>query len=380
MVKSSKCVKCGSLQFVKHGLTQAGVQRFRCIDCSKTWTLGTGETPTVDLANISQQYLDGKTIRELVKYYPTSPVRINHQVRAYLEQCPDWHNFVDTLVPNHNPKQIYLSGKKFNCSWKGGQANKMFVAFAIDAMTSLVIAYKVSFSDSDEIWMDLLTNLKSRNIRTNSFLTNGSENSQEALNRVFPETDKRITFHKNYRDKELGCCLSKLSPSDKLIGDATKIYFLNGNLKLAHFLGYKNEDLLFSFLMKNRVVFMEILKDRLFARTKLYNDNLPYMFQKRFEKFHLLKDDPCPIINGWIANCMLQSDNNGINRLALYTQEPYAISFKKFAVNDIKPLRYNNISSKYIERLLLEVAARGLELPIYVSECSFDINKCLLVG
>lgn len=380
MVKNTKCQKCGSTRFVKHGLTSVGLQRYRCIDCSKTWSESNNNNFNVDLANISALYLEGKTIRELVEFYPVSLLKINQQVRNYLSKCPDWINFLDNLVKEHKPRQIYLSGKKFNCSWFGKESNEMFAAFAIDSMTGLIISYKVSCGDTDEIWHELLKDLKSRNIFTLSFLTNGSESSHEALNELYPNTEIKINYHRNYRDKEIGCCLSKFSPSDKLINDAVKIYFLNGNYKLIKHLGYESEEMLHRFLQKNKSLFLEIMKERLHLRTKLYNDNLPAMFQKRFEKFHLLKENPFPIINSWVSYRMLTPDINGITRLALYTQEPHLINFKLFSQHAIQSLKYSNASTTYLERLLLEVAARGLELPTNITDCNFDANRCLLVG
>ncbi|MBX3044054.1 MAG: IS1 family transposase [Candidatus Kapabacteria bacterium] len=378
--KSIKCLKCESTKFVKHGVTPKGVQRFKCLDCLKTWTDGRKSLHNIDLSYISQLYLGGKTTRELVKYYPTSPVRVNHRVRTFLNECPDWHDYIDRFLPIRKTKQLFISGKKFHCSWAGGESNDMYVAFAIDSMTGFILAYQLSCNDSQDVWAALFDNLKKRNINTHSFLTNGSDNSQKVLDIYYPDVDKRITYHKNYRDREIGCCLSRLSPSEKLISDSAKIYFVNGNLMLADILGYKTESQLYSFLLRNQEEFTDIVKERLNQRTKLYNDNIPILFQKRFEKFHLLREDPVPLINSWVANMMLSPDAKGISRLALYTQKPYLLSFKDFTENKIAKPEHDGISINYLEKLLLEVTARGLELPIYVSECSFDIGKCLLVS
>ena len=379
MLKSVSCINCNSTNFVKHGLTTKGVQRYRCLQCSKTWTSSKEKVVGIDLAKLSQQYLDGKTTRELVKYYPTSPVRINHQIRSYLTECPDWLDYIDSIIPFHNPKQIYLSGKKFHCSWKSSESNEMFVAFAIDSMTGFVIAYKVSCGESNDIWVELLNNLKSRTIKVSSFLTNGSEKSQNALAQIFPEADKRITYHRIYRDKELSCCLSRISPGAKLVSDAARIYFSNENTKLAVYLGYNDEKQLFEFLQQNQVQLTEIVKSRLVARTKMFNDSLPNLFQKRFEKFHLLRDSPYPIINSWVANQMLTNDDNGLTKLSLYTQDPYKIQFKHFVKNKIKNVTYQKTENGLLKRLLLEVSARGLELPIFRNDCEFNFEKCILI-
>jgi hypothetical protein len=111
----------------------------------------------------------------------------------------------------------------------------------------------------------------------------------------------------------------------------------------------------------------------------MYNDSLPNLFQKRFEKFHLLKEDPFPIINSWVAYQMLTPDNFGISKLSLYTQEPYNINFKHFVNNKIKTADLEHLERPFLEQMLLEVVVRGLELPVNSNECGFNVDKCLLL-
>lgn len=379
MTKNNLCIKCNSSNFVKHGLTSAGVQRFRCLDCTRTWVASKEKTSKIDLTDIALHYLDGKSIRQLVKYYQTSPVRINQQIRAFFDECPDWNLYVDNHCNYHKPKQIFITGKKFHCSWRAEQKNEMFVAFAIDSMTNFILGYTVACGDSSEVWFELFDSLKNRNITTSSFLTNGSEKSMQALEQVYPNTDMRISYHKSHRDKELSCCLSRMTPSEKLMTDASKIYFLNENVKLAQFLGINNESALLNFIVQNNAVFTDILTERLISRTKLMNDNLPTLFQKRFEKFHLLRENPLPIINSWIANQMLQPDKNGLTKFALYTQQPFSNKFKHFAKNKTITVKYDKSEIPFLQRLLIEVVARGLELPLHISDCNFNKAKCSLV-
>lgn len=379
------CIRCKSSDIVKHGLTLKGVQRFRCLSCNKTWTIKKEikeKNKKTQISKISELYLDGRTSRELAKIYPTSPVRINSMIRQFLSSSPNWHDYIDNLLneKNHkNPKQIYLSGKKFYCSWNNPDFNEMFVAFAIDSMTGFILAYNVCFGESHHIWVELLNNLKERNINTNFFLTNGSEISINAVSQTFPESDIKISYHRNYRDKELACCLSRSSPENKLINDAARIYFSLNNQNIAHELGLKDENMLSEYLLSIQDEFLEIVKLRLFYRTKLYNDSLPILFKKRFEKFHLLKDDPNPIINSWVAKQMLSKDENGLTRLALFTQDYSKLNFDDFINNNINKPNFRH-SKKVQNRLLLEVVARCLELPIFTNECQFDFDKCCLVS
>jgi hypothetical protein len=379
MSKVRICIRCKSSETVKHGLTSKGVQRYRCLECNKTWTTEKEKNQNNQIAKISEQYLDGKTTRELAKLYPTSPVRINSLIRQYLSASPDWHDYIDKLIINHTPKQIYLSGKKFHCSWNDPQFNEMFVAFAMDSMTGFVLAFKVCFGESNDIWVDLLNNLKQRNITTYSFLTNGSEKSLNSVRQIFPTSDIRITYHKNYRDKELGCCLARISPESKLINDASRIYFSLYNNRLASQLGLNDEKMLRDYLFTKQSEFVEMLKQRLNFRTKQFNDNLPIIFQKRFEKFHLLKEDPNPIVNSWVANQMLCKDENGLSRLALYTQDYSKLQFKDFVSNQTKIRASSKPDDKVLNRLLIEVVVRCLELPLFSNECHFDFGKCALV-
>lgn len=377
MVKS--CVYCRSTDIIRHGQTSLGVQRYRCFTCGKTWSSKTNYHNIKNLPKMAHDYLNGKTIRELSKQYHSTPTRINTIIRDYLKRAPDWHEFVDLSVNNHTPRQIYLSGKKFHCSWNRSDCNEMYIAFAIDSLTGFVLAYKVCFDETVDIWMELLNNLKERSIVSNSFLTNGSEKSIVSVKSIYPASDLKINYHKNYRDRELGCCLSRVSPSQKLINDASRVYFTMKNNKIANKLGIKDESELRDFLCKREILFLDIVKKRLQNRTKIFNDNLPNLFQKRFEKFHLLKEDPQPLVNSWVANQMLLKDENGISRLTLYTQDYSKLDFNSYVRHRFSINTINKHSSKLLEQLLLEVTARSLELPLFSNECHFDFGKCALV-
>jgi hypothetical protein len=62
-------------------------------------------------------------------------------------------------------------------------------------------------------------------------------------------------------------------------------------------------------------------------------DCLAEDFKARFERFHMIKDDPRPIINGWIALKMLERLEFGSNRISLYNQRMLSVDFMDFTQN-----------------------------------------------
>ena len=91
-------------------------------------------------------------------------------------------------------------------------------------------------------------------------------------------------------------------------------------------------------------------------------------FQKRFEKFHMLKCDPYPIINGWIAENMLKRLDIGFSLLSLYLKIPVFTSFKNFTCGNLPYVvgfdKYNKIESA----LAVELAMRQLFIKSYYSK------------
>jgi hypothetical protein len=87
-------------------------------------------------------------------------------------------------------------------------------------------------------------------------------------------------------------------------------------------------------------------------------------FHKRFEKFHMLKYDPFPIINGWIAWWMLAPLPIGFSRLSLYLQHPHETHFTNFNCGTLPKSLDLPLDSEEMRTFVIELAVRSLHIPI----------------
>ncbi|MFW6276471.1 MAG: hypothetical protein ACOC2K_02220, partial [Bacteroidota bacterium] len=101
-------------------------------------------------------------------------------------------------------------------------------------------------------------------------------------------------------------------------------------------------------------------------------------FKTRFEKFHMLKENPEPIINGWIAKQMLEPLEMGFSRLSLYMQLPAKTGFKDFSCGNTPEIIPLPNDSAELKNFIIEIATRGLQLPIMHHKCEMKIDKCSL--
>ena len=380
MIKNQNpvCVFCKSQKVIKHGKTSTGNRRYRCRVCGKTWVLEKMETVRPDLPDIVELYLKGRTYRDLVSIYHSSPLRINQKIREFLDGCPDWEEYLDACVDKHEPRLIYLVGREFSCACKGAKSNKMYLALAVDALSTTVIGYEIDNKESKTVWMYLLDRLNCRGVLCPTFMAIGSKNIEEAVETVFPYSNLRIFFHKAYRDKEILCCLSRFPMNNKLINDALKAYDSLKNKNLNRYLKNINEKRLKDVLVASHEQFIKRLRDRMDNRVRTRIDGLLTAFQTRFEKFHMLKGDPKPLINGWIAQTMLSRLSIGFSRLALYLQIPSATSFKSYSCGNKPQLLYLQEDSPLLKTFVIEIVARGLQIPVYYSRCEMKLDKCSL--
>jgi hypothetical protein len=370
---------CGSTEIVKHGFSTSKSQRYICKNCKKTFVYYEGMPPKYDKWKLTDSYLEGKSYRELIDEYGSTPQRINQKIRNFLSDCPRWEDYIDLIISKHSPKLIIFTGKKFSCSYEDAPGNSMFIAFAIDALSSLVLAYETSLYESNECWTNLFKKMNSRNINCNNFFSNGSELIDNAINEFYFNPTKKINYHKTVRDKELSCCLTRSNVTDKLIQDAVKIYASIENKKLYSYFSLKDERDLVEILNCNTELFLNIVKSRLENRQTMKIDSFISDFQERFEKFHLLKEDPEPIINGWIARSMLVKNDNGFSNLSLYMQIPNEATIADFASSKPpKPMRFKTVSPRSI-KFIIEIMARVLELPIISNECDLKFESCVLM-
>jgi hypothetical protein len=209
-------------------------------------------------------------------------------------------------------------------------------------------------------------------------MSNGSKSIEEAVKTVFPYSNIRINYHKAYRDKELACCIFRLPINNKLINDAIRVYNSLDNKSLSRYLRIHREKKFQDILFESQEEFIKRVKDRLENKSKIRIEGLSASFQTRFEKFHMLKDDPYPVINGWIAKTMLQRLSVGFSRLSLYMQVPATTTFKNFTCGTIPNELDLKEESPLLRTFVIEIAARGLQLPIIFNKCEMKLDKCSL--
>lgn len=372
------CIYCKSPKVIKHGKTSTGNPRFRCRKCNKTWVLEKNEPIRPDLADVTEAYLNGRTCRDLVNVYHSSPLRINQKIREFLEGCPSWEEYLDASIKKHEPRLIYLIGKNFSCACNGSKNNTMFLAMAVDALSTLVLGFEIGKSETRQLWSTLLDRLNNRGIYSPSFMANGNRCIEESVQTVFPSSAIRINYHRAYRDKEILCCLSRITINNKLVSDAIKIYNSLDNKNLTKYLKMNKDKRMYDILFSSQEDFIKRLKERLNNKSRMRVEGLSAAFQTRFEKFHMLKDDPYPVINGWISKLMLTRLDIGFSRLSIYSQIPSFTSFKGFSCGKLPQDMHLKEDSPLLKTFVIEVASRGLQLPIIFSKCEMKSDKCSL--
>jgi len=376
--KDVVCIYCKSPKVIKHGKTSTGNKRYRCRTCGKTWVVEKNEIIRPDIAEVVEAYLDGRTYRDLVSVFHSSPLRINQKIREYLEGCPNWEEYLDTCTHNHTPRLIYLVGRNFSCSTKDTANNSMYLVMAIDALSTVVLGYEIGLKDSKTVWLEMITRMHKRGIRCNTFMTNGSKHIEEAVQTIYPSASMRIYYHRAYRDKEIMCCLTRLPINNKLINDSLKAYETLKNEKLNQYLEKNISKSLEDIVLLYPEQFIKRLKERLDSRPKIRVEGLSSAFQSRFEKFHMLKDDPIPVVNGWIARWMLSIQDFGFSRLSIYMQVPCPTSYKQFACGQIPEKVLMDENDPLLRGFVIEVAARCLQIPVFYSKCEMKLDKCSL--
>ncbi len=370
------CPFCESDTVIKHGKTLTGNPRFRCRTCKKTWVIEKAENFRPEMNDIAEAYLNGMTFRELVDVYHSSPLRINQKIRTFLQECPKWSNYLDSIVKPGVVKVVAVFGKSFACASKDSDSNSMFVAFAIDVLSGVVISHAVGSNDNAEVWEELLKDIKSRKFTVESFLSNGTMKITKAISEIFPKSAIKINYEKVYRENEIGCCLSKIPQSNKLLDDAKGVLESIENQNLNQLVEAKFGKNIIEVLELLNDDFINRLKDKFDEKVNPKHDSFTVAFRKRFEKFHMIKEDPRPLVNGWIALSMMKRLTNGFSRLALYAQRPYATSFSHFADNTQPVLLNLDKESPLLKSLIVEISARALQLPIVYSRCEMKIDKC----
>lgn len=378
--ENPNCIYCNSSKVIKHGRTSTGNRRYRCRNCGKTWVPEKSETLRPDISDIVEAYLNGRTCRDLVSIYRSSPLRINQKIREFLAGCPNWEDYIDSYVRKHEPRMVYLVGKTFSCSCNNGSGdNTMFLAMAVDALSTCVLGYQVAELEDRDAWIKLLDRMNCRGILPATFMGSGSLEIEEAVDIVYPYSALKIYYHRAYRDRELSCCLARMPINNKLIADAVRTYNSMDNHNLSKYLISNNDSRLRDYLLDSPEHFIKRLKERIDNKPRTRVEGLTSAFRARFEKFHMLKGDPLPVINGWISKQMLSRLNIGFSRLSIYTQIPSATSFKKYSCGNLPERIKLEEDSPRLRTFVVEIAARSLQVPLFFSKCEMKLDKCSLI-
>jgi len=370
-----ECVYCQSQNAVKHGKSRTGCPRFRCRDCGKTWINNDEKSDKPEMNFLIEEYLEGATLRSLTTSIKTSPMRINQKIRQSLSNSMNWETFVEGISAKHQPSIVYLMGRSFACSAPGSSDNNMFIAIAVDGLSSFVLGYEITGKDNFEVWNTLLERLSKRST-VNQFIANGNLHIEKAISNNFPKAEIKINFHKLYREKEINCCLAKLPVKQKLLLDTIRYYDVLQNKSLDQILKTEYNSSFQHFLSEHYEEFINYVDHRCNSKQSVKIEDLLEEFRRRFERFHSIKDDPRPIVNGWIVAKMLNPMSFGFSRLSLYLQRPVEYSFTDYmAGNKPKTVKFKR-DSEELKNFVIEIGTRVLQLPLTSKRCELKMENC----
>ncbi|MFC2084021.1 hypothetical protein ACFLS9_03105 [Bacteroidota bacterium] len=338
--------------------------RFRCRYCQRTWIKSKLTRTNPDFGALADAYLSGYSYRDLRSIYPNSPSRINQKVREYLLGCPHWEEYLDSCSPKHEARLIHLVGTKFNCTSEDNDENCMFLGMAIDALSTVVLGFQIGKRESKDLWVTLLDRLNCRGIICPTFMSYGSKVIEDSLKIVFPYASSYNNFTRAYYDKNLTNKLYHSIDRRKLILEAINAYKSNRSYPLNDYLvifkDKRNKDL----ILNSQEHFINRLQERIQMRSRLRFEGLLSAFRDRFEKFHMIRFNPLPIINGWIARWMLIPLPIGFSRLSLYLQSPCKTQFRSFNCGNLPEPLNLPIDSLEMRTFVVELAVRSLHIPI----------------
>jgi hypothetical protein len=358
------CPFCNSSRLIKHGKTSANVQRYRCRFCHRTWVENKIGKQNPDIGALTEAYLSGYSYRDLHSIYQSSPIRINQKIRGYLIGCPSWEEYLDACTPKHEARLIHLVGKKFKCNMGGNKEHLMFLAMAIDALSTVVLGYELARNDSTGTWIRLLDRMNCRGFVCPTFMSYGFKTIDDALKIVFPYSTAFNNYTRACYDKHLKNELYYSPDTIKLISEATNAYKINQSSPLENYLVIFKDKRMKQIVLDSKEYFLQRLQERINKRSAIRFEGLLNAFQRRFEKFHMIKYDPLPIINGWIAWWMLVPLPIGFSRLSLYLQHPFKTYFKNFNCGTLPVPMKLPIESPEMKTFIVELAVRSLHIPV----------------
>ncbi len=358
------CPFCRSSKVVKHGKTSANKVRYRCIYCKRTWVKNGVNRQCPDFGELAEVYLSGSSYRDLRSVYRSSPIRINQKIREYLAGCSPWEEYLDACTPKHDSRLIHLVGKKFKANVCGSREHSMYLALAIDALSTVVLGFEIGECESESVWMTLLDRMNCRGIVCPTFMSYGFKVIEDALKVVFPYSETLHNFTRSCYDKHLKDELVRSVDTRKLILEAIDAHMNDRSCRLEDYLVIFKDKRMKQIVLNSRECFSRRLQERIIQQPITRFEGLLGAFQKRFEKFHMIKYDPYPIINAWIAWWMLEPLPIGFSRLSLYLQCPCETHFKNFNCGTLpKPVELS-LDSPEMRTFVVELAVRSLQIPV----------------
>lgn len=361
------CIYCNSHSVIKHGKTRSGDSRFRCKECEKTWVKGIVIYNKPDISAIAESYLLGYSICELVPFYKSSPHRINMKIREFLGETQSWEIFLDKNSEVRNTNVVYLQGVWFNCSYNSPEDNSMFVAFAIEGLSSNIIGFEIAEGNTEQVWEKLLSRMQQRGYKVKTFLTRDIKAMESPVNKYFEDSRLKLYLHKLNRDKEVAhqcCLLENKTLRDKLIDDALKFYSKLDNQSYSSYLRNKFDMDIRTCINSDCEGFFSCMMKNCGKESESRLEQLLLEFEGRFEKFHALKSEPYAIINAWVGLYMLRPMECGFTRYSLYNQVPCKCSFACFASNHNDEQCEFIPNQKELNSFANEITIRALHLPI----------------
>jgi len=195
-------------------------------------------------------------------------------------------------------------------------------------------------------------------------MSHGAKGIEDALKTVFPYAVRLHNFTKTCYDRHLENELSCPIDSRRLALEATKGYSRKSACSINDHLVVLEDRRMKQIVLDSREYFIERLRERVSQKCPSHFEGLLEAFRERFEKFHMIKYDPAPIINGWIGRWMLEPLPIGFSRLSLYLQRPCETHFKNFSCGTMpKPLDLP-IDSPEMRSFVIELAVSSLRIPI----------------
>jgi len=360
------CPSCESSHIIHYGRTNKGTERFHCMDCNKTWSdYLKRECPSI--VELVEEYLLGETYRQLQEKYHLSSHHLNERIRCFLSHLPNWECFIDLCVPkNRDSRLIHLFGLEFNCYDHEINDHKMYLALAVDAISTLVLGFEIGNIGSDDIWYYLLDRLNCRGIICPIFLSTSLPQIDDALKLIFPQSTQLTNYYRYVYDRDLQKRVKLTKETDRLLTEAFASY---QNVIKPQFREYSfmfKEKNMRDILQLSRNYFVQRLETRITTRTLRRIEGLKEHFIERFKGFRILKDDPFPLVNGWIAQSMLQPLDFGFSRLSLYMQIPVNTFFKDFSENKLPEKMNFDERSDEMRKFVIEIAIRGLQISNFI--------------